>query len=99
MDTAPRDALFFVLFIGFLGGLVGAVVTGALIRNEVQDLGRDFDWWWEIPVIGGPLGLALNVGVFWRRRVRRGRGLTLLALHVLSWTVVAVSAIVFELRG
>lgn len=98
MEEAPRDALFFVLFSGFLGGLILAVVTGALIRNVVQDLGRDYDWLWHIPVIGGPLGMALNLRAFWKRRARRGIGLTLLALHILGWAITALSAIGFELR-
>jgi len=96
--SAPRDAVFYVCFFGFLAGLVLVVVTGALMRNWVRDNDDDFDpdTWDAVPFIGGVLLLFWSFGRY--VQLRRMRGAVLALLCIMGAVAAGGAAWVLEAR-
>lgn len=97
-ETAPRDLTFFLCFAGFLGGLVAVVVTGALMRNWVQDNDDELDpdVFSAVPWIGDVLLLFYSVGRY--VKCRKGRAVPLVLACLLGALAAAASTLILELR-
>lgn len=98
MNAAPRDLTFFLCFGGFLGGLIIVVITGALMRNWVQenDDAFDPDTFQVVPVIGGVLLLFWSFGRY--VQLRRWRSLPLALACLGGAAMTGIAAYVLEVR-